>query len=51
MVLCGRTEEGYTANINLLDGIVDGATRLGDGLRERVEIADDDGDRGDTLRL
>jgi hypothetical protein len=36
MVFGCCTKQGNTSNVNLLDGIVNGASGLGDGIRERI---------------
>lgn len=51
MVLRSGTEERHASDVNLFYGIGERAVRLGDGGGERVEIADDDGDGRDRLRL
>ena len=49
VVLGCRSEEGDTPDVDLFDGVRERAAGLRDGLRERVEVADDDGDLGDGL--
>ena len=51
MVLCCCTKEGYASDVNLLNGIREGAFRLRDGRGKGVQVADDDGDGGDALGL
>ena len=51
VVLRRGAEEGNTANVDLLDCVGERAPRLGDRVREWVEVADDDGDGGDLLGL
>jgi hypothetical protein len=51
LVVFGRgTQQRDPADIDLLDGVRERAAGPCDGRRERVEIADDDGDRRDGLR-
>jgi hypothetical protein len=52
VVLGGGTKKGHTSNVDLLDGLSDGRRgNAGDGLVEGVEVADNDIDGGDSLRL
>ena len=51
VVLRGRAEKGDAADIDLFDRVSERAVGLGNGVCERVEVADDDGDGGDLLRL
>ena len=51
VVLRSRAEKGDAADINLFDRVSERAVGLGDGVCERVEVADDDGDGGDLLGL
>jgi hypothetical protein len=52
VVLGSGTKESHSSNVDLLDGLGDGGRRdLGDGLVERVEVADDDRDGSDLLGL
>ena len=51
VVLGGGSDEGYAANVDLLDCICERAAGLRDGGRERVEVANDDRDGRDALRL
>ena len=51
LVVLGRcAQEGDAADVDLLDGVRKRAARARDGRREGVQVADDDGDRGDGLR-
>lgn len=43
MVLSGSTEESHTANVDLLDGVGQGAVGFSDGFVEGVQVAHDDG--------
>lgn len=50
MVLGRGAEEGDAADVDLFDSLGDRRRRdAGDGLVERVQVADDDVDRGDLL--
>ena len=51
MVLRGRAEEGDAADVNFFDRVGERAVGLGDGVCERVEVANDNGDGGDLLGL
>lgn len=51
MVLRGGAEQSDTANVDLLDGVSERAARLCNGLCERVQVADNDRDGRDVLRL
>ena len=50
MVLGRCAQEGDAADVDLLDCVRERAARAGDGRREGVQVADDDGDRGDGVR-
>lgn len=50
-VVLGRgAQQRDAADVDLLDGVREGAAWARDGRRERVQVADDDGDRRDGLR-
>ena len=50
LVVFGRAaEHRRTADVDVLDGVLEGDIRLGDGLLERVEVHDDEIDRADTV--
>lgn len=49
MVLRGSAEESNTANVDLLDCVGERAARFDDCVRERVEVANYDGDGRDLL--
>ncbi len=49
MILCSRTQERDASNVDLLNSIGKRAVRLCDCGRERVEVADDNGDWLDVL--
>ena len=51
MILGGRANHGRPADIDILDGILECAVRLGDGLLERIEIDADKVDRLDVVLL
>ena len=51
MVLRGRAQKGDATDVDLFDRVGERAVGFGDGVCERVEVADDDGDGGDLLRL
>lgn len=51
MVLRGSTEKSDTTDVDLLDSISERAAGLRDSLGEGVQVADDDGDGRDGLRL
>lgn len=49
MVLGSCTKKGDAADVDLLHCVCEGAVWLGDGRREGVKVADDDGDGRDAL--
>lgn len=49
MVFCCGAEERHTANIDLFNGLWEGTGRVGDGLLEWVEVADNNGDGRNVL--
>lgn len=49
VVLGGGADHGRAADVDVLDGIFQGATRLGDGRREGVEVDDYHVDGGDSM--
>jgi hypothetical protein len=50
LVVLGRSaEQSDTADIDLLDGLVNGDVDLGDGLLEGVQVSDDEVNLGDLL--
>lgn len=49
VVLSGSTEESHTANVDLLDGVGQGAVGLSDGFVEWVQVAHDNGNGRDCL--
>ena len=51
MVLSGSTEESDSTNVNLLNRVCERAVWLGDRLGEWVEVADNDRNGRDGLRL
>ena len=51
MVFGCSAQEGDTSDIDLLDRISECAVRLRDSGSEGIEVADDDGNGGDSLRL
>ena len=51
VVLRSRAQERDAADVDLLDLVRERAVRLCDGRRERVEVANDDRDGRDALRL
>ena len=51
VVLRSRTQERDAADVDLFDRVSERAVGLGNGVCERVEVADDDGDGGDLLGL
>ena len=51
MVLSCCTKEGYASDVDLLNGISEGAFRLRDGGGKGVQVADDDGNGRDALCL
>ena len=50
MVFCCRANHGWTADINILDGVFERAVRIGDGGFERVEIDHNQIDAIDRIR-
>jgi hypothetical protein len=51
VVLGCCAQEGNASDIDLLNGVCEGASMLRDRVREGVEVAHDDGDGGDALSL
>lgn len=51
MVLRGAAEHGRAADVDVLDGVLEGAVRLRDGGFERIEVHDDEVDELDAVLL
>ena len=49
VVLGSGPEKGHSTDVNLLDGSLDGDAGGGNGLDERVEVANNDGDLGNGV--
>lgn len=49
MVLGRAAEHGRAADVDVLDGVLEGAVRLRDGGFERVEVHDDEVDELDAV--
>jgi hypothetical protein len=49
VILGGRAHHGWSADVDVLDGIRQGAVRLGDSGRKRVEIHDDQINAADAV--
>ena len=50
MIFCCRAHHRRPANVDVLDGVFEGAIRFGDGFAERVQIHDDQINRFDAMR-